>query len=130
MLTYASRNHKVKTALVLNNSQKVRSFLYGEVVSYIFIYDYFSYTTTECSCSILTICLNISKAACGWNAGYQHAVRIKSTRTEMTPTYYFVTSLVYTSTDPFQEGTATVPDPKLTQKKNCRRSVLPQLVLR
>lgn len=35
---------------------------------------FFSYTTTECSGSILTICLNISKAACGWNAGYDTAL--------------------------------------------------------
>ena len=47
----------------------------------------------------------------------RYAVRIKSTSTEMAPTYHFVTSLIYTSTDPFQKGTATVCDPNSRKRK-------------
>ena len=56
----------------------------------------------------MIICLNISKAACGWKAGYGYAVSIKLTGTEMAPTYHFVTSLIYTSGRSVSEETTTV----------------------
>jgi hypothetical protein len=117
VLTYASKNYKVSRTGY--NSHKVISFHFDEahsLVLHLRVYD-FSYTTTECSCSILITCLNISKAACGWNAGYRYAVRIKLTSTERAPTYHFVTSLIYTSTRSVSEGNNHGADPNSRKRK-------------